>query len=95
MVIATTCWASSEESRDYDKVKEGTRQTENKAAETAEEAKEASESWAEWAKEKITEGLGFQDTATDAEDKAKKASETASDTAKGSKDNIQEVSSGK
>ena len=102
VIIATTCGAASvghkpstnEESRDYERMKDKTQQTQNKAEETAKEAKEASESWTEWAKEKITEGLGFKDTANDAKDKANQASETVSGTAKRSKDNIQEVSSG-
>lgn len=95
--FASTCGGSgvghvpstTEEGRDFEEVKERAQQTQNKAAETAKEANEASETWTDWAKEKISEGLGFNKDA-DAKDAPKKASDTVSDTAKKS----EEVASG-
>lgn len=95
VLMAVTAISSddNQEANKYEEAKGRTEEAKNKVGDTAHEAKEASESWTEWAKDKITEGLGFKHD-EDAKDKVRQASESAYDTTKSTKDNIQDTASG-
>lgn len=94
VVFAIGCYCTSigDTPSTNEELKVKTKQAQDKATETAKEAQEASETWAEWAKEKFSEGLGLKHD--EAEETPRKASDMASDTAKKTKDKVQEVTSG-
>lgn len=96
VMLATLCRGSgvghTSSSDEVFKVK--TRQPQDEAAEKERGGRESSdsESWAEWAKEKISGGLGLKQD--DDDENNKKASDAAYDTAKNTKDKVQDTASG-